>query len=366
VAESLARLHAVPVVYADVSPNNVFIPGDGKSDEAWLIDADNLQFLSRTGGPRLYTRGYGAPEVVRGEAGATTLSDSYSFALLAFHVLTQREAFHGDLVASSGWGSVDDLEAKALRGEVPWAHDSQDPSNHATYGIPAGLVLFPRLFGLFRRTFEEGRRAALPDRSDLPRRPEQDWSDWDWSARPSMAEWADALLQGADYTVHCSVCQGTYHPSSEPTCPWCDAPRSSFVYVEARYWSPDLDDGPCDVATGGKVIDGLPASQRAAQVVWRKLLTAGRSDTLSRHVVGPALLRDGQGAALTAEFGPHNIRLWPVQRGDYLLVRPDRKVVSLEKAPPIQLTELTRPWHLHCGPLESPHRVLTLRYVGGK
>ena len=36
----------MPLVYADVSPNNVFISETAEASEVWLIDLDNLDYLS--------------------------------------------------------------------------------------------------------------------------------------------------------------------------------------------------------------------------------------------------------------------------------------------------------------------------------
>ena len=57
----LARLHAVPLVYADVSPNNVFISETADANEVWLIDLDNLDYPPPA--HRASSPGLCAPEV---------------------------------------------------------------------------------------------------------------------------------------------------------------------------------------------------------------------------------------------------------------------------------------------------------------
>ena len=93
----LTRLHAVPLTYADVSENNVFVSQDLDSSEAWLIDADNLDYVSPQA-PALCTRGFGAPELVQGRSGVNPFTDAHAFAVLAFQVLAQRHPFMGDYV----------------------------------------------------------------------------------------------------------------------------------------------------------------------------------------------------------------------------------------------------------------------------
>ena len=144
-AEILGRLHSIPLVYADVSPNNVFVSSDAEASEVWLIDADNLHFQS-TPGPQVYTPGFGAPEIVAGHAPISTLSDTYAFAILAFYVLAQIHPFLGNQVEEGGWEeSIDlDLEEQAYAGELPWIEDKDDDSNWSNKGIPREFILTSR------------------------------------------------------------------------------------------------------------------------------------------------------------------------------------------------------------------------------
>jgi len=111
--EALLGLHAKGVVYADVSHNNVFVSEPVGAVESWLIDLDNL---SHESDPRraIYTPGYGAPEVVAGTSGCTSLSDAWAFAVLAWHTLTLHHPFIGDLVNDG----EPELEDEALEGLV--------------------------------------------------------------------------------------------------------------------------------------------------------------------------------------------------------------------------------------------------------
>ncbi len=171
----LARLHAVPLVYGDISDNNVFVSEDPDAMEVWLIDADNLHYVSQPG-PTVYTPSFGAPEIVGGRS-PNTLSDVFSFAVLAYGCLSQQHPFLGALVEEGDWAAVDDqdLESRAFRGEFPWIGDAEDDSNACDHGIPRSITLTPDLQALFQATFGQGR--TVP------------------TARPRMAKWVESLMR---------------------------------------------------------------------------------------------------------------------------------------------------------------------------
>lgn len=211
--EALLGLHARGVVYADVSHKNVFVSAPVHATEAWLIDLDNL---SHDSDPRraIYTPGYGAPEVVAGSAGCTSLSDAWAFAVLVWNTLTLTHPFIGDQVNDG----EPELEEEAFAGRLPWVGHSADDRNRCSTGLPADLVLAGKLMELARKTFEEG----IIDRK----------------RRTSVSDWVDRLHAAADQTVACPDCSGTYLVT-EAACPWCDQPRPPVAPVRIMRWQPD-------------------------------------------------------------------------------------------------------------------------------
>jgi DNA-binding helix-hairpin-helix protein with protein kinase domain len=210
--EALLGLHARGVVYADVSHNNVFVSEPVSAAEAWLIDLDNLSYESDP--PRaIYTPGYGAPEVVTGSAGCTSLSDAWGFAVLVWRTLTLTHPFIGDLVNDG----EPELEEEAFAGRLPWVGHSTDDRNRCSTGLPANLVLAGRLVDLARKTFEQG----VTDRK----------------LRTGVSDWVDRLHAAADQTVACPECGGTYFVTAS-TCPWCDEPRPNVATVRIARWQP--------------------------------------------------------------------------------------------------------------------------------
>ena len=319
-AEILGRLHSIPLVYADVSPNNVFVSSSVEASEVWLIDADNLHFQSAPG-PQVYTPGFGAPEVVAGHAPVSTLSDGYAFAVLAFYVLAQVHPFLGNQVEEGGWEESVDLEEQAYAGELPWIEDEDDDSNWSDRGIPRDIILSPHLKRLFQQTFGPGR--------------------WEAASRPSMLEWAEVLHQCADLTVVCGECGSTFYVRDK-TCPWCDSRSSAeFLYGKFYVWDPELD------AEGYEAV-------LAAPPVWHLCMDRDKPTVIARHAAVPSLLRDGDPPVMTVEVKRRSVRVTP--QGDWVvyayLPREGRtEVIDAAKDLPLPLPG--KEWHLHFGALEQ-------------
>lgn len=239
--EALLGLHAKGVVYADVSHNNVFVSEPVTAVESWLIDLDNL---SHESDPcrAIYTPGYGAPEIVAGRSGCTSLSDAWAFAVLAWHLLTLHHPFIGDLVNDG----EPELEEQAFAGRLPWVGHSTDDRNRCSTGLPFDLVLAGRLMELAKRTFEDG----VTDRKK----------------RTSVSEWVDRLHIAADQTVLCASCGGTYFVTASE-CPWCDAQRPAVTTVRLLRWQPNkgLVDGATRLWQLPLTNDGLVLTRRVTE-----------------------------------------------------------------------------------------------------
>lgn len=336
-AEILGRLHSIPLVYADVSPNNVFVSSNAEASEVWLIDADNLHFQSAPG-PQVYTPGFGAPEIVAGHASVSTLSDTYAFAILAFYVLAQIHPFLGNQVEEGGWEESFDPEEQAYAGELPWIEDENDDSNWSDKGIPRELILTSRLRKLFQQTFGPGRREV--------------------ASRPSMLEWAEALHQCADATITCAPslpdpspspegCGSTFYAVGKKTCPWCNSNLSAeFLYGRFYTWDPELDAESQDAVL-------------ATRPVWYLCIdrTEGGS-IIPRHAAAPSLLRDGDPPVVTVEVKRNAIRLTPHRdQVIYAYLPQEERTVVIDAAKDLPLPLPGKEWRLHFGLLEQAHRV---------
>lgn len=223
-ATTLAGLHARGLAYGDLSPANVFVSQSIEHCQVWLIDCDNLCATERLGHGHLHTPGFGAPEVVRGERGVNSLTDSWSFAVLAFEVLTQSHPLKGQAVLDA----EPEVEARALRGELPWVHHPDDPSNQACEGLPLELVATPRIQALFEDCFNAGRDNPL--------------------ARPSLATWTDALEAAWALMLDCTAqdCGSSFYWNDERQCPFCDqVAADGLLLAHAWYSDASPDEQPC-------------------------------------------------------------------------------------------------------------------------
>jgi eukaryotic-like serine/threonine-protein kinase len=327
----LARLHAVPLVYADISPNNVFVSDGIDASEVWLIDLDNLDYVS-THGPGIFTPGFGAPEVVTGRAGVSTLSDAYAFAVLAFQVLAQVHPFHGDFVEETGWDSDEDREQLAYEGKVPWIEDADDPSNRTAHGIPRELVIPKPLLALFQRAFGPGRQQLV--------------------ARPGLAEWTDLLRRLADRLVSCPDCGSSYYVAA--VCPFCRSNRRSFIQMEVHRWNPVCDDD------GGSAVGTEP--------VWRKIIDLTENGVgaglVHRHVIAPVPADGHDEPVLRIRQVSGGIQLELLADCEvHLLLRGRLQRIEGRKLLPVPIAGDES--LLHFGPLDSPHRLARLRWHGG-
>ena len=331
-AEILGRLHSVPLVYGDISPNNVFVSSKTSACETWLLDTDNLRFQSAPG-PSVYTPGFGAPEIVAGYSAVSTLSDVYSFALLAFYVIAQIHPFLGNLVEEGGWEASVDMEEQAYAGKLPWVEDRDDDSNWSDSGIPREIVLTPRLRELFQQTFGDGRGAVIQ--------------------RPGMLRWAEVLHQCADLTVKCQSCSSTYY-APVGQCPWCvDSPETECLYAEFRVWDPELD---------SEGYDGMLASPP----VWRMCMDLDDCTAVCRHAAVSNLYRDGDSAVFSVKVKEHSIRILPETGCILHAVLPCEKrtvAIDSEKALPLPLPG--REWYVHLGNPDKIHRVASFRMIRG-
>jgi len=330
-ASLLARLHAVPLVYADVSPNNVFVSATVDANEVWLIDLDNLHYLSENA-PGVFTPGFGAPEVATNRAGVSTLSDSWAFSVLAFWVLTQHHPFLGDYVENGDWDDdgTEDREQLAFRGELPWIEDTTDKSNQTSKGIPRHLVLSKPVRDLFQRTFEGGRKDRI--------------------LRPSMNEWTDILRRAADRVVSCKSCGSSYDVTAG-SCPFCAAsPRASFIHMQVNRWDPEIDD-----TAGGSAV--------STRAVWHKMLDATKDSLVLRHVVEPVLADAEDEPVLRVRMLRSGIAIDAIADTEVHVVLPRR----IERLCPGINLPLPKPGHevyLHFGPMDRPHRMAALRLYG--
>ena len=199
----LARLHSKGMIYGDLSPNNVFYSKKDVFSKVWLIDCDNLHLYDETVST-IFTPGYGAPEVVKKVSPNTQYSDSFSFSVLAFKILTSQHPFINDYngeSSSGGWdASTVSTESDADANDVLWLCDSktnapEDLKDFIRHFVPANLMK------LFDATFNDTGR-KLP------------------YTRPSMRTWFENLCQVYTKIWKCSC--GNFNFFTDKKCFSCN------------------------------------------------------------------------------------------------------------------------------------------------
>ena len=223
IASQLALLHGAGLVYCDISANNIFISGEEDRCNAWLIDADNLEFEGETNLLRTY--GFAAPELVLRKSNCTMSSDCHAFAVLAYRILTMElHPFFGRKVFYEDWANVKTKEKPAdlaLEGRYPWVRDEDDDSNSSEGGFSPELLYDKEIANLFQKTFGKGRL--------------------DPSKRPPIFYWPPAFARAADSTIQCPGCKMSYRydyhdDDGKEQCPHCGSSKPLMLVMEAYAW----------------------------------------------------------------------------------------------------------------------------------
>jgi DNA-binding helix-hairpin-helix protein with protein kinase domain len=257
-ARTLADLHGRGMAYGDLSPANIFVSGETQHSQLWLIDCDNICINQRDSfdtqpqpghAKGIYTPSYGAPEVVSGDSLVSSLTDAWSFAVIAFKLLTTNHPFKGDKVNEG----TSELETDAYNGQLPWVYHPQDSSNQVSSGIPLLLIALKPLSALFERCFNSGKENPFE--------------------RPLMSEWVEVFERMSQLLVHCqnSECTATFvfslHESSLQ-CPFCNEPAQQENLVYLRHLLrddsianiPDTKPSDCYVDSGDRQVLNINAS----------------------------------------------------------------------------------------------------------
>lgn len=210
-AERLRTLHSKGLIYCDLSPNNVFISTDIKNSHVFLIDLDNLRYRTSTI-HNIYTPFYAAPELTNSTSANSMESDCFSFAIIAYEVLTLNHPLIGDYVTDG----EPELEENALSGKLPWVDHSSNDINKRTSGIPSDFFITQNLKDLFKRTFEDGLNNPLK--------------------RPTISEWCKGFYKALNEIIKCPTCNIHYPFSITSKCPFCGNSSDSVIKVQMKRW----------------------------------------------------------------------------------------------------------------------------------
>lgn len=224
-AETLAKLHGRGYAFGDLSPSNIFISKSVDYHQVWLIDSDNISISEQLNDSQFYTPGYGAPEIIRGESGSNTCTDSWSFAVIALQILAHIHPYNSGIAVEDEEPEV--AEEQSAQGEYPWIFDEEDDSNEwAGSGIPILEFINSDLASLFQRCFSLSRiHDGIIE-------------------RPSMAEWHLELHKIIQLLLKCQNpdCYSDFVAQrGAKTCPFCDSKLAEDQYLHMSLWGYDSE-----------------------------------------------------------------------------------------------------------------------------
>lgn len=240
IARAVRRLHAAGLAHSDLSYKNVLV--DPISGNACIIDADELVV------PRKYDAGVlGTPDFIAPEVMETRElkigdpqkklpnieTDRHALAVLIYMYLLNRHPLRG--------GKVWDLdpakdEALSMGEKALFIENPTDGRNRVKVGdleksqLPQGdpmklpyAICGPYLKKLFDRAFIDGLHNP--------------------SARPSAAEWEDALVKTCDLVQPCQNpnCEAHWYVfdnTTKPRCPFCGKEYKGQLPILNFYYAP--------------------------------------------------------------------------------------------------------------------------------
>lgn len=227
-AKSLRYLHINGYAYVDISPSNIFVSREKNS--LAIIDSDNI--TSGAYKPLIDgTNFYMAPEIGNKTAVANTVTDTYSYAVLLFKMLTTCHPFIGDEAEEANPEWVQD---SVDRGKLNYIGDPNSDDNKNSNFENTKIFLTDELLELFRRTFVDGKNES--------------------SKRPTLMEFMKACAHARNVVIQCDQagCDAEYYYTKTGCmCPMCDkAPQRVYVLSSKNM-----------VRTKGKILIPIDGSQ---------------------------------------------------------------------------------------------------------
>ena len=240
IARAVRRLHAAGLAHSDLSYKNVLV--DPISGNACIIDADELVVPGKYDAGVLGTPDFIAPEVMAtrelklGDPNKKLPSintDSHAITVLIYMYLLKRHPLRGGKV----W-DIDPAkdEAMSMGEKALFIEHPTDKTNRVKpqeldksqlpQGDPTKLpytICGPYLKKLFDRAFIDGLHNPL--------------------ARPSAAEWEDALVKTCDLVQPCQnpKCEAHWYVfdnTTKPKCPFCGQEYKGQLPILNFYYAP--------------------------------------------------------------------------------------------------------------------------------
>lgn len=241
IARGMRRLHAAGLAHSDLSYNNVLV--DPLTGSACIIDDDSLVVPGKFPPEVVGTPGFIAPEVLATKALKVDdpkknlpkiSTDRHALAVLIYTFLLHRHPLDGGKIWDTNDPQKDDdmrYGEKALFIEHPTDKTNRvKPDQLMKSQLPQGdpaespyTLCGPYLKRLFDRAFIDGLHNP--------------------TARPSAAEWEDALLKTCDLVQPCQNpnCEAKWYVfdnTTKPKCPFCGQEYNGQLPILNFYYAP--------------------------------------------------------------------------------------------------------------------------------
>lgn len=215
-ADLLIHMHKIGFCLVDVSPQNFVLKDFNLSKntppELQYTNPDAISSYSyRAAGDG--QQGYVDPIVSQGQGSPSSISDTFSFAVIAFEVLSTCHPFGGDIKNEL---SQEEFESAVSHGKLPYIGDPDSVDNKSDLFEDTEVFIPDELLFLFRRMFVSGLHDA--------------------SVRPRLGDFKNAILQSLRRIVQCdhAGCGRLYPYNQQHVCPFCG--NSTAQVIKARVY----------------------------------------------------------------------------------------------------------------------------------
>lgn len=207
-ADCFQTLHSMGYCYGDLSFGNAFL--DPETGNILICDNDNVVVNGKKDQNVEGTLGFMAPEIVRGEAGPSNLTDLFSLAVLLFYMFMLHHPLEGAREASIK--CLDLVARQKLYGKEPiFIWDPENIENRPIAGYQDNAIIYWRLYPDFmRELFIKSFTTGLNEPKE----------------RIVENQWKKAFMTLKDSIMFCPDCQvelfynGEAKVNSQPIC-WC-------------------------------------------------------------------------------------------------------------------------------------------------
>jgi DNA-binding helix-hairpin-helix protein with protein kinase domain len=199
IASTIDVLHKKNYVVCDIKQQNILVKSTGQVS---IIDTDSFQIRDKITGKihrsHVGSGEYTPPEMFNVDfttVDRSELHDRFGLAIIIWQLLFGNHPFSGEWI---GGGNQPNTDKLIHQGD--WIYGKKSKLKPTPLCIPLNVV-HPELEKLFRKCFDDGHRNPY--------------------ARPSAADWKNALERAIPELTPCSANNNHYYVRSYAQCYWC-------------------------------------------------------------------------------------------------------------------------------------------------